>query len=90
MSAIISAVSFGFMPAVGSSSSSSSGSLAERAGDLQPALVAVRQVPRQFRRRGLRGRPARAARWRAAGPPTSSRVLAAVESMRVDEVGAGA
>ena len=42
--AVKSAVSCGFMPAVGSSSSSSFGSRRERARDLEPALVAVRQV----------------------------------------------
>ena len=44
---ISSAVSFGFMPAAGSSSSSSFGSVAMRARDLQLALLAVRQVGRE-------------------------------------------
>ncbi len=48
MSPIRSAVSLGFMPAAGSSSSSSFGSRGERAGDFEPPLVAVGEVLGEF------------------------------------------
>ena len=44
MRAVISAVSLGFMPAVGSSSSSRTGSLASARASLEATLVAVGQV----------------------------------------------
>ena len=44
MSAVMAAVSLGFIPAVGSSSSSRSGSLREGTRQLQASLVAVGQV----------------------------------------------
>ena len=64
----MSAVSRGFMPAVGSSSSSSVGLERQRAGDLEPALVAVRAGSWRARCR-CRARPTR----RAAPVPADRR-----------------
>ena len=46
ISSVISCVSAGFMPAAGSSSSSSRGFVGRRAGDLEPAAVRVREAVR--------------------------------------------
>ena len=66
-------VSCGFMPAVGSSSRSSRVG-GQGAGDLEPALVAVGQVPGE-----VLGRPCRARRSRAAPGPLPGRRLLAAE-----------
>ena len=78
--AIMSGVSRGFMPAVGSSSSRSFGLAAERAGDLEPALVAVRQVLGELAAAAAQADE----REQLLGPargPASSRRLRGVESI---------
>ena len=73
MSCIRSAFSAAFMPAAGSSRQQHLGLGGERAGDLQPALLAVRQVPRAARRAGAASpitlEVARSARASDVAPP---------------------
>ena len=71
ISRVICRVSFGFIPAVGSSSSRSFGSRRQRAGDLQPSLIAVWQISAYSSSRP-NGRQNRASRVRLARPRVSS------------------
>ena len=73
MSCIISSVSCGFMPAVGSSSSSRFGSTGQRARDFQAALLPIRQVRRQL---VAHARPARQTPAGRAPCASASRFLA--------------